>query len=83
VRRAIGLERTTSQVSRLKLAAYFISAPRAREMSWPHTKSRYKLERERRAALDEIERIERLKRLKSEREAKLTGALWNVRVIVA
>ena len=51
-------------------------------MSWPHTKSRYKLERERRAALDESERIERLKRLKSEREAKL-AALWNVRVIVA
>ena len=52
-------------------------------MSWPHTKSRYKLEHERRAALDEIERIERLKRLKSEREAKLTIAVWNVRVIVA
>ena len=37
-----------------------------------HTKSRHKLERERRKALDEIERIERPKRLKSEREAKLT-----------
>jgi hypothetical protein len=36
-----------------------------------HTKSRYKLERERREALDEIERLERPKRMKSKREVKL------------
>ena len=46
-----------------------------------HTKSRHKLERERREALDEIERLERPKRLKSEREAKLVVATWNVRII--
>ncbi len=46
-----------------------------------HTKSRHKLERERRKALDEIERIERPKQIKSEREAKLVVATWNVRVI--
>ena len=36
-----------------------------------HTKSRHKLERDRREPLDEIERLERAKRMKSEREAKL------------
>jgi hypothetical protein len=46
-----------------------------------HTKSRHKLERERREALNEIERIEGPKRLKSECEAKLLVAAWNVRVI--
>ena len=46
-----------------------------------HTKSRHKLERERREALDEIERLERPKRVKSEREAKLVVATWNVHVI--
>ena len=46
-----------------------------------HTKRRHKLERERREALNEIERIEGPKRLKSEREAKLLVATWNVRVI--
>ena len=44
-----------------------------------HTKSRHR--RERREALDEIERFERPKRLKSEREAKLVVATWNVRII--
>jgi hypothetical protein len=39
------------------------------------------LERERREALNEIERLERPKRMKSEREAKLLVAAWNVRVI--
>ena len=46
-----------------------------------HTKSCHKLERERREALNEIERLERPKRSKSEREAKLRVAAWNVRVI--
>jgi len=46
-----------------------------------HTKSRHKLERERREALDEIERLELPKRVKSEREAKLVVATWNVHVI--
>jgi hypothetical protein len=46
-----------------------------------HTKSRHKLERERREALNEIERLERPKQMKSEREAKLLVAAWNVRVI--
>jgi hypothetical protein len=36
-----------------------------------HTKSRHKLERDRREALDEIERLERPKRMKSKREVKL------------
>jgi hypothetical protein len=36
-----------------------------------HTKSRHRLELERRGALNEIERLERPKRVKSEREAKL------------
>jgi hypothetical protein len=36
-----------------------------------HTKSRHKLERERREALDEIERLERPTRTKSKREARL------------
>jgi hypothetical protein len=46
-----------------------------------HTKSRHRLERERCEALDEIERLERPNRLKSEHEAKLIVATWNVRVI--
>jgi hypothetical protein len=37
-------------------------------------------EQERREALNEIERLERPKWLKSEREAKLLVAAWNVRV---
>ena len=46
-----------------------------------HTKSRHRLEREPREALDELERLERPRRIKSEREAKLVVATWNVRVI--
>ena len=38
-----------------------------------HTKSRHKLERERREAFNEIERIEGPERMKSERDAKLLG----------
>ena len=52
-------------------------------MSKAPTKSRHKLERERRVALHEIERIERPLRLKSEREAKFTIAVWNVRLFAA
>jgi hypothetical protein len=54
---------------------------RGHHVEMAHTKSRHRLELERRGALNEIERLERPKRVKSEREAKLVVATWNVRVI--
>ena len=44
---------------------------RGHHVEMAHTKSRHKLERERREALDEIERLERPKRMKSKRKVRL------------
>jgi hypothetical protein len=65
-----------SKASRLEGRSY-----RAHHVEMAHTKSRHTLERERHEALDELERLERPNRLKSEHEAKLLVATWNVRVI--